>query len=158
MPQRHGQFFPHKWEERGKGQYEDLRETKYWTILFFPLASPSSFYSVVTTLQGLKIVSSSLATFAKLLKISRIQWPSSGEQLVRRNSLVRGAGSRASKTAPSSQASGSRGSGTGVRLLQILRTDTTQGFESPCSVDSTYFLLPATAIPIRALVQSKFSF
>lgn len=45
-----------------------------------------------TTLQRLKIVSASSVTFAKLFRISRVQWHSSGE-LVLRNALPKGAGS-----------------------------------------------------------------
>lgn len=55
--------------------------------------SQSQLYSLMTTQQGLKIVSPSPVTFAKLFRISRIQWHSSGEQLVLRNSLLKGAGS-----------------------------------------------------------------
>lgn len=48
----------------------------------------------MTILWGLKIVSPCLVTFAELLRISRIQWHSSREQLVLRNSLLQGTGSR----------------------------------------------------------------
>ena len=129
-----------------------------WTFLFFPSASQPSVHSVMTTLQGLKIVSPSPVTFAKLFQVSRIQWHSSGVQLTLRNSLLKKAGSWESRAAlfvPRHQES--CGCGRGRRRLQIRRTDTTEASDCPWSTDATYSSLPAAAISIRASLQSRFS-
>lgn len=69
----------------------------------------------MTTLCGLKIVSPCLVTFAKLFRVSRIQWFSSAEQEVFRNSLVKGTGSQEGRAVLVPRSQERHGFGRGIK-------------------------------------------